>query len=135
MRLVRQAVASNKASFVKTATRSIFTPPPIPAETDVAIGRRKAELEFARNYGGEDLFHSESYVPDADEGTHTNPIIVPSIYKSRIVCYENPHSHLLEYFVLHSGPLHYIPEVGLYFVLLQVKEPEGYVTQLAPEHH
>jgi len=39
----------------------------------------------------------------------------------RTVGYEDPSSHQLVWFNLHKGPLHYVPDLGLYFKLLAVK--------------
>jgi len=56
-------------------------------------------------------------VPDADQGTRENPIIVPSHYAIRTVGYEDPHSGQMWWFNLRVEQLHYIEEIGLYFKL------------------
>ena len=40
---------------------------------------------------------------------------VPSGLDSRTVGYEDPATHQLVWFNLAKGPLHYIPDIGLYF--------------------
>lgn len=38
----------------------------------------------------------------------------------RTVGYENPATHQLVWFDLHKGPLHFIPDTGLYFKLKEL---------------
>ena len=42
---------------------------------------------------------------------------VPSAMHARTVGYEDPYTHQLVWFNLEKGPLHYIPDIGLYFQL------------------
>ena len=39
----------------------------------------------------------------------------------RTVGYEDPNSHQIVWFNLSKGPLHYIPDIGLYFKLSEPK--------------
>ena len=45
---------------------------------------------------------------------------VPSGLAERTVGYEDPSTHQLVWFNLAKGPLHYIPDIGLYFKLKPV---------------
>jgi hypothetical protein len=42
---------------------------------------------------------------------------VPSGLSARIVGYEDPNTHAIVWFELNKGPLHYVPDIGLYFKL------------------
>ena len=45
---------------------------------------------------------------------------VPSGLPERTVGYEDPSTHQLVWFNLAKGPLHYVPDIGLYFKLKPV---------------
>jgi len=45
---------------------------------------------------------------------------VPSGVHCRVVGYEDPATHQLVWFNLNAGPLHYVPDVGLYFKLKKI---------------
>jgi hypothetical protein len=45
---------------------------------------------------------------------------VPSAMHSRTIGYENPATHQLLWFDLAEGPLHFIPDINLYFKLKKI---------------
>jgi hypothetical protein len=45
---------------------------------------------------------------------------VPSGYDVRVVGYECPEVHMLQWFNLAKGPLHHIPSIDKYFKLVSV---------------
>ena len=88
----------------------------IPTDLDQQTGRRMAEIKYEMETGG-DLFSRDPIVPSPDQGTKENPILVPSALDERVVGYECPEVHQLYWFNLAKGPVHYIPDLGLYFKL------------------
>lgn len=88
----------------------------IPKDMEQQAGRRKEELEYEAM--GLKRFRNTPIVPTADAGTKENPILVPSGRDSRAVGFEDPVSHQLVWFMLHKGPLAYVPDIGLYFKLI-----------------
>ena len=87
----------------------------IPRDVDQQGGRRGEEI--AAELVGESRFCNDPIVPPNAAGTKENPIIVPSQEHSRPVGFEDPVTGQLQWFNLHDGPLHYIPDIGLYFKL------------------
>lgn len=87
----------------------------IPKDMEFQVGRRRTELE--NDLKGEVTFNRDPIVPPADQGTKENPILVPSALDERVVGYECPEVHQLYWFNLAKGPVHYIPDLGLYFKL------------------
>ncbi|CAE7847645.1 unnamed protein product, partial [Symbiodinium microadriaticum] len=62
-------------------------------------------------------FNEQPVIPDGDAGTFDNPIMVPSQHEFRFVGYEDPNCHQVRWFELQYGHLHYLPDIGLYFML------------------
>ena len=87
----------------------------IPVDKDQQWGRRKEELDAEAK--GDIGFNRDPIVPAADQGTKSNPILVPSGAHLRTVGYEDPLTHQLVWFNLKAGPIHYIPDLDLYFKL------------------
>ena len=71
---------------------------------------------------GKTPFNDKPIIPDGDAGTFEKPIVVFSHHESRIVGFEDPSCHQVQWFELQAGHHHYIPDIGLYFVLEQVPE-------------
>mmetsp|Transcript_47486 Transcript_47486/g.60977 ORF Transcript_47486/g.60977 Transcript_47486/m.60977 type:complete len:125 (-) Transcript_47486:263-637(-) len=80
-------------------------------------GRRKEELDAEKQ--GKVAFNRDPIFPPAGAGTKENPIEVPSGYDERAVGYECPHVHQLFWFNLTKGPLHYVPNINMYFKLVE----------------
>lgn len=118
-------IMSLTRNLVSRATRSIprvryFADLGIPSDAEQAYGRRKLELDAEAK--GLEYFGKEPIIPKHDQGTKENPILVPSCMPWRGVGYEDPSSHQLAWFRLTKGSLHYIPEIGLYFKMLEIKD-------------
>lgn len=116
----------------------------IPVDNEQQTGRRKEEMDAEA--AGDVGFNRDPIIPADDAGTKENPILVifvtwatllnmqhlltcllscqqqqkmqvPSGAHVRAVGYEDPASHQLVWFNLTAGPLHYVPDIGLYFKL------------------
>ncbi|KAJ1445797.1 hypothetical protein M885DRAFT_548838 [Pelagophyceae sp. CCMP2097] len=90
----------------------------IPRDIDQQTGRRAHELALERK--GIIAHNRDPITPPADQGTKANPILVPSAFHERVVGYEDPDVGQMVWFTLEEGPLHYIPDIDLYFKLLYV---------------
>lgn len=88
----------------------------IKGDKEHQVGRRKQEIE----YDGV-LFPRDSIVPPDDSGTLENPILVPSGEQVRTVGFEDPQTHAILWFNLEAGHPHFIPNLGLYFKLWEIK--------------
>eukprot|EP00607_Mallomonas_marina_P007765 CAMPEP_0182417294 /NCGR_PEP_ID=MMETSP1167-20130531/1724_1 /TAXON_ID=2988 /ORGANISM="Mallomonas Sp, Strain CCMP3275" /LENGTH=103 /DNA_ID=CAMNT_0024590725 /DNA_START=117 /DNA_END=428 /DNA_ORIENTATION=+ len=86
---------------------------------DQQAGRRRQELD-AEAAGGV-AFNRDPIIPASDAGTKENPILVPSGEHSRVVGYEDPDTHALSWFRMDAGKLHYVPDIGLYFKIKELK--------------
>eukprot|EP00388_Colpodella_angusta_P039872 GDKK01048596.1.p3 GENE.GDKK01048596.1~~GDKK01048596.1.p3 ORF type:complete len:123 (+),score=36.93 GDKK01048596.1:42-410(+) len=87
----------------------------IPVDDVQQTGRRKEEMEAEA--AGDVGFNRDPIIPPDNAGTKENPILVPSGAHVRTVGYEDPSTHQLVWFNLSKGPLHYVPDIGLYFKL------------------
>ena len=106
----------------RLTSRSMATTTTIPSDKEQQTGPRKVELEYAEKYG-EDMFNRDSIMPDVGTGTLANPIMIPSGEASRVVGFECPTTHATFYFTLEkNGMLHYIKQLGLFFMLFDPKE-------------
>ncbi|GMH70129.1 hypothetical protein TrVE_jg4665 [Triparma verrucosa] len=86
----------------------------IPSDDDGRqTGRRGAELEFEKK--GIDLYNRDPITPPSDQGSYSNPVLVPSGDGSRTVGFVDPQTHAIYWFNLAKGPVHYIKNLGLYF--------------------
>ncbi|KAJ8606100.1 hypothetical protein CTAYLR_010563 [Chrysophaeum taylorii] len=90
----------------------------IPSDMEQQTGRRLQELEAEQR--GEVAFNRDPIVPPPEQGTKTNPILVPSAFEERVVGYEDPDVGQLVWFTLAKGPIHYVPDIDLYFKLYPV---------------
>jgi len=88
----------------------------IPTDAEVTYGRRKMELDA--DAMGEDAFCREPIIPPINAGTKENPIQVPSVESMRTVGFEHPLTHQMLWFNLEKGPMHFVPDTGLYFKLV-----------------
>ena len=75
--------------------------------------------------GEGELFSRDPIVPPADQGTKENPILVPSAEHERAVGYEDPDAGQLVWFTLTKGPVHYVPDIDLYFKMFPVGDGSG----------
>lgn len=138
-RNISRSSISSPPSLPKISYRSFSEKLAIPVDAEQQGGRRKEELdvEAAGGVG----FNKDPIVPPSNAGTKENPIAVstfsnsffleffnqssyqpiynqvPSAHSVRAVGYEDPVTHQLVWFNLSRGPLHYIPDIGLYFQL------------------
>ena len=64
-------------------------------------------------------------MPSPDQGTKANPILVPSAEDERIVGYECPEVGQMIWFAMAKGPVHYVPDVDLYFKIHDVSGQPG----------
>ena len=71
------------------------------------------------------IFSRDPIVPPADQGTKENPILVPSAEHERAVGYEDPDAGQLVWFTLTKGPVHYVPDIDLYFKMFPVGDGSG----------
>jgi hypothetical protein len=110
---LKLSLLSSLAAF-SPITRK-FSELTIPVDKDQQWGRRKEELDAEAK--GDVGFNRDPIVPAADQGTKSNPILVPSGAHLRTVGYEDPLTHQLVWFNLKAGPIHYIPDLDLYFKL------------------
>mmetsp|Transcript_12578 Transcript_12578/g.24841 ORF Transcript_12578/g.24841 Transcript_12578/m.24841 type:complete len:113 (-) Transcript_12578:188-526(-) len=90
------------------------------SDDDQQAGRRKVELDDEKQ--GIVTFNRDPIFPPAGAGTKSNPIEVPSGFDERVVGYECPEVHQLFWFNLAKGPLHYVPSIDKYFVLVDPNE-------------
>lgn len=90
----------------------------IPTDVEQQTGRRLQELLDEAK--GEVTFNRDPIVPPPDQGTKANPILVPSAFAERVVGYEDPDVGQLVWFTLNKGPIHYVPDIDLYFKLYPV---------------
>mmetsp|Transcript_27180 Transcript_27180/g.89053 ORF Transcript_27180/g.89053 Transcript_27180/m.89053 type:complete len:127 (+) Transcript_27180:44-424(+) len=110
-------VAARRAAPVsRLGARTFAVDEKIPKDIDQQTGRRMAEIKYELETGG-DLFSRDPIVPSPDQGTKENPILVPSGEDERIVGYEDPDVGQLVWFALGKGPIHYVPDIDLYFKL------------------
>ena len=63
------------------------------------------------------IFSRNAIVPEKSAGSKSNPIKVPSADHSRVIGFQDPVTHQLLWFELEEGPLHYVPDLDLYFKL------------------
>ncbi|KAM3577503.1 hypothetical protein VYU27_000666 [Nannochloropsis oceanica] len=82
------------------------------------VGRRWEELVYELN--GEVLFNRDPVFALPDQGTKSNPVLVPSGENERIVGYEDPHVHQVFWFKLRKGDLAYVPKIDKYFSLYKI---------------
>jgi Cytochrome c oxidase subunit Vb len=90
----------------------------IPTDREQQAGRRLEEI-LDQDAGGVG-FNLEPIIPDAAQGTESNPILVPSREPRRAVGYEDPVSHQLVWFNLYPDKLTYVRDIGLYFKIQRV---------------
>ena len=96
----------------------------IPEDINQQAGRRLEEMKYELAGEGE-LFSRDPIVPPADQGTKENPILVPSAEHERAVGYEDPDAGQLVWFTLTKGPVHYVPDIDLYFKMFPVGDGSG----------
>mmetsp|Transcript_42612 Transcript_42612/g.74121 ORF Transcript_42612/g.74121 Transcript_42612/m.74121 type:complete len:122 (-) Transcript_42612:221-586(-) len=111
-RVFPKVVASTPKAFAFRAFSEKLT---IPTDNEQQYGRRKEEMEAEA--AGDVGFNRDPIIPPDEAGTKENPILVPSGAHVRTVGYEDPSTHQLVWFNLTKGPLHYVPDIGLYFKL------------------
>lgn len=107
-----------RLSSCRLAVRSLAVDGKIPSDMDQQYGRRMHELELEQK--GEVAYNRDPIVPPPDQGTKSNPILVPSAFDERVVGYEDPDVGQLVWFTLAKGKTHYIPDIDLYFKLYPV---------------
>lgn len=90
----------------------------IPSDMEQQTGRRLQEILDEQK--GQVTFNRDPIVPPPDQGTKANPILVPSAFAERVVGYEDPDVGQLVWFTLNKGPIHYVPDIDLYFKLYPV---------------
>lgn len=66
------------------------------------------------------LFNRDPIVPPKDAGSKENPILVPSEFDERIIGFEDPDSHQLQWFTLRAGSLYYVDTIDKYFKLHKI---------------
>lgn len=117
LRIASRSFAAVKpaAPAVRVAARNFSLKLNIPVDREQQGGRRKEELDAEDK--GEVGFNRDPIIPSADAGTKENPILVPSGFHRRTVGYEDPFTHQIVWFNLDQGPLHYVPDINLYFKL------------------
>ena len=103
----------------------------IPSDDTRQIGRRKEELDFAKDDKREKLYNREPIVASAGSGTKENPIMVPSGLDERTVGFEDPETHAIMWFnIQRGGKLHYIKHLGKYFQMEELEpnppDPHGH---------
>lgn len=96
----------------------------IPDDINQQTGRRLEEMKYELAGEGE-LYSRDPIVPPDDQGTKENPILVPSAEHERAVGYEDPDSGQLVWFNLGKGPVHYVPDIDLYFKMFVVGDGGG----------
>eukprot|EP00604_Paraphysomonas_vestita_P000918 CAMPEP_0174820286 /NCGR_PEP_ID=MMETSP1107-20130205/4002_1 /TAXON_ID=36770 /ORGANISM="Paraphysomonas vestita, Strain GFlagA" /LENGTH=94 /DNA_ID=CAMNT_0016035297 /DNA_START=216 /DNA_END=500 /DNA_ORIENTATION=+ len=84
---------------------------------------------------GKVAFNEQSIVPEGDQGTFDNPILVPSQYDFRFVGFEDPASHQVQWFELQQGHPHYVPDIGLYFQLQHTPNTLPHNDMIEAIHH
>mmetsp|Transcript_24133 Transcript_24133/g.72423 ORF Transcript_24133/g.72423 Transcript_24133/m.72423 type:complete len:128 (+) Transcript_24133:90-473(+) len=117
----RTAARSARRAPALNSWRALSVDGKIPTDVEQQTGRRKAEMDFEAAGQGE-LYSRDPIVPPPDQGTKENPILVPSAEHERAVGYEDPDVGQLVWFTLTKGPVHYIPDIDLYFKLYDVGE-------------
>mmetsp|Transcript_30190 Transcript_30190/g.92340 ORF Transcript_30190/g.92340 Transcript_30190/m.92340 type:complete len:121 (+) Transcript_30190:82-444(+) len=90
----------------------------IPKSLDQQYGPQLQELLDEQK--GEITYNRDPIIPPPDQGTKENPILVPSALEERVIGYEDPEVGQLVWFTLVKGPLHYVPDIDLYFKLYDV---------------
>lgn len=90
----------------------------IPSDLQQQTGRRFDELIYELN--GEVLFNREPVYALPDQGSKSNPVLIPSGETSRPVGFEDPSSHQLCWFMLKENELTYVPLVDKYFKLQKI---------------
>lgn len=61
---------------------------------------------------------------------------VPSMMQKRTVGFEHPYTHQLVWFNLEKGPLHFVPDIGLYFKMQVVgDQAHGDAHHATAAHH
>ena len=79
------------------------------------------ELEQKNIEGYNDL----GLVPPEGTGTFASPILIPSRRTSRVVGYQDPDSHAMFWFTIHSdNSSYYIKDLGLFFKMLPIPSDE-----------
>ncbi|CAM9630789.1 unnamed protein product [Choristocarpus tenellus] len=76
-----------------------------------AVGRQKQEQEKSP-------FNRDPIFPPKGSGTKNMPIEVPSQHDERVVGFEHPETHVLLWFNMKAGKVHYVSEIDKYFKLV-----------------
>jgi hypothetical protein len=77
------------------------------------------ELE-EKNLNG---FSDVGLIPPEKTGTYKSPILIPSVMNSRVVGYQDPITHSMNWFTIHNdNNTYYIKDLGLFFKMAHIKD-------------
>lgn len=64
-------------------------------------------------------------IPPEKTGTYKSPILIPSVMDSRVVGYQDPSTHAMNWFTIHNdNNTYYIKDLGLFFKMVHIKDNE-----------
>uniref|UniRef100_A0A6U3QRH7 Uncharacterized protein n=1 Tax=Octactis speculum TaxID=3111310 RepID=A0A6U3QRH7_9STRA len=119
-RTLRAAIARPPTTQRLTVARSFFNfkdeDRAILGDAEHQGGRRLQEIEDEKL--GLVTFNRDPIMPPVGAGTKENPIQVPSGYDERVVGFEDPTVHQLQWFTMTAGKLHYVSSIDKYFTLV-----------------
>ena len=93
----------------------------IPVDSERQVGRRLEEMQAAEE--GVTLYNRDPITPPKDQGTHGNPIMVPSGEAERAIGFIDPLTHSVMWFNLQRNHVHYVDELNMFFKMEDVSEP------------